>query len=64
MLLAVLEHLSVHMQSPRKTIEENLFTAMETESTSNVSLAFAAHLMGGSSHFLPVSYCSFMHIDG
>lgn len=44
LLLAVLEHLSVRMQSPRETIEKILCTLMETESTSNVSLAFA-HLM-------------------
>lgn len=64
MLLAVLEHLSAHMQSPRETIEKILFTAMGTESTLNASLAFAAHLMGGSSCFLPISYCSFMRTDG
>ena len=63
MLLAVLEHLSIHMQSPRETIEKILFTAMETESTSDASLAFA-HLVGGGSHFLPISHCFYMHIDG
>lgn len=55
LLLAVLEHLSVYMQSPRETIEKILFSLMETESTSDVSLAFA-HLMRGSSHSLSISY--------
>lgn len=55
LLLAVLEHISVSMQSPRKTIEKVLFAFVETEGTSNVSLA-CAHLMGGSSHSLSISY--------
>lgn len=39
-------------------------TAVEIESTANTSPTFAAHLMGGSSHFLSISfYCHFMYTN-